>query len=158
MTRLVGKRGIAPLVALVLGLLAAPSAHAQTVITGRVTNEQGAPIVGANVAIPTLGVRTEADASGNYRLTIPESRVTSTPAVVVGRFIGFQQGQRTVTLTSGSQTVNEIVPETQCVSYNYLDTRLDQAESVTAVFTVKGASVKLSGNTVSINGSALEVQ
>ena len=106
MTRLVGKRGIAPLVALVVALLAAPSAHAQTVIAGRVTNEQGAPIVGANVAIPSLGLRTEADASGNYRLTIPESRITSTPAVVVGRFIGFQQGQRTVTLTSGSQTVN----------------------------------------------------
>jgi TonB-linked SusC/RagA family outer membrane protein len=104
MTRLVGKR--VPLVALLVGLLAASSAHAQTVITGRITNEQGAPIAGANVAIPTLGLRTEADASGNYRLSVPDARATGQPVIVVGRFIGFQQGQRSVTLSPGSQTVN----------------------------------------------------
>ena len=104
MTRLVGKR--VPLVALLVGLLAAPSAHAQTVITGRITNEQGAPIAGANVAIPTLGLRTEADAAGNYRLTIPDARVGGQPVTIVSRFIGFQQGQRAVTLSPGSQTVN----------------------------------------------------
>lgn len=104
MTRLVGKR--VPLVALLVGLLAASSAHAQTVITGRITNEQGAPIAGANVAIPTLGLRVEADASGNYRLSVPDASVTGQPVTIVGRFIGFQQGQRSVTLSPGSQTVN----------------------------------------------------
>ncbi len=106
MTRLVGTRVIAPLVALLVGLLGAPSAHAQTVITGRITNEQGAPIAGANVAIPTLGFRAEADASGDYRLSVPDARVAGQPVTIVVRFIGFQQGQRSVTLSPGSQTVN----------------------------------------------------
>jgi TonB-linked SusC/RagA family outer membrane protein len=92
--------------ALLVGLLAASSAHAQTVITGRITNEQGAPIAGANVAIPTLGLRAEADASGNYRLSVPDASVTGQPVTIVSRFIGFQQGQRSVTLSPGSQTVN----------------------------------------------------
>ena len=97
----------APLIALALSLFAAPVALAQgTVITGRVTNEQGAPIGGANVAIPTLGVRAEADSSGNYRLGVPASAAAGQSVTVVTRFIGFAQAQRTVTLAPGSQTVN----------------------------------------------------
>jgi TonB-linked SusC/RagA family outer membrane protein len=105
MTRLAGKRITTALVALIVGLFAASAAHAQTVITGRVTNEQGAPIAGANVAIPTLGIRVETDPSGNYRLAVPAERAGQS-VTVVGRFIGFSQSQRTVALTAGAQTVN----------------------------------------------------
>jgi len=105
MKRLAGKRITTALVALIVGLVAASAAHAQTVITGRVTNEQGAPIAGANVAIPSLSIRGEADASGNYRLTVPADRAGQS-VTVVGRFIGFSQAQRTVTLTSGAQTLD----------------------------------------------------
>jgi TonB-linked SusC/RagA family outer membrane protein len=107
MTRLVGKRITTALVALIVGSFAASAAHAQAAITGRVTNEQGAPIPGANVAIPALGLRAEADASGNYRLGVPAGRAAAGQSVtVVGRFIGFSQAQRTVTLAGGDQTVN----------------------------------------------------
>jgi TonB-linked SusC/RagA family outer membrane protein len=105
MTRLAGKRITTALVVLIVGLFAASAAHAQTVITGRVTNEQGAPIAGANVAIPTLGIRAETDPSGNYRLTVPADRAGQS-VTVVGRFIGFSQAQRTVALASGAQTLN----------------------------------------------------
>jgi TonB-linked SusC/RagA family outer membrane protein len=107
MTRLAGKRITTALLALIVGSFAASAAHAQTVITGRVTNEQEAAVPGANVAIPTLGLRAEADASGNYRLAIPAGRAAVGQSVnVVGRFIGFSQAQRTVTLAGGDQTVN----------------------------------------------------
>ena len=106
MTRATGKRINLALAALILGTFAASTARAQTVITGRVTNEQGAPIAGANVAIPTLGIRAEADAQGNYRLGIPAGRAVGQPVTIVGRFIGFSQAQRTVTLSPGDQTVN----------------------------------------------------
>jgi hypothetical protein len=97
----------APLIALALSLFAAQGALAQgTVITGRVTNEQGAPIGGANVAIPTLGVRAEADSSGNYRLGVPASAAAGQSVTVVTRFIGFAQAQRTVTHAPGSQSLN----------------------------------------------------
>jgi TonB-linked SusC/RagA family outer membrane protein len=107
MTRIARKRITAPLIALCLSLFAAHTALAQaTVISGRVTNEQGAPIAGANVVIPSLGLRAEADANGNYRLGIPAGRANGQQVSVVGRFIGFTQAQRTVALTPGGQTVN----------------------------------------------------
>ncbi|MGH7602568.1 MAG: SusC/RagA family TonB-linked outer membrane protein [Gemmatimonadaceae bacterium] len=106
MTRLAGKRITTAVVALIAGLFMARPAHAQTVITGRVTNEQGAPIVGANVAIPTLSVRTQTDASGNYRVTVPADQANGQAVTVTGRYIGFKQGARQVTLTPGSQSVD----------------------------------------------------
>jgi len=100
-----GKR-LTILVALIVGVFAASVAKAQTVITGRVTTDQGTAIGGANVAIPTLGVRAEADANGDYRLTVPEGRALGQTVTIVARYIGFSQTQRTVTLTAGSQTLN----------------------------------------------------
>jgi TonB-dependent SusC/RagA subfamily outer membrane receptor len=106
MTRLAGKRTTTTLVALIIGLFAVQSAHAQTVITGRVTNEQGAPIAGANVAIPSLAVRAQTDASGTYRVAIPADRANGQVVDITGRYIGFKQQARPVTLTPGSQTVD----------------------------------------------------
>ena len=106
MTRLSGKRITVPLLALFLGLFAVREASAQTVITGRVTNEQGAPIAGATVAIPTLGVGGQADESGNYRFTVPAERANGQTVNITGRYIGFAQQQRPVTLTPGTQTLN----------------------------------------------------
>jgi TonB-linked SusC/RagA family outer membrane protein len=106
MKRLAGKRITLPMLALFLSLFAVQDARAQTVITGTVTNEQGAPISGATVAIPTLGVGAQADASGNYRFTVPADRATGQTVTVAGRYIGFTPVQRTVVLTPGTQTVN----------------------------------------------------
>lgn len=106
MRPLTGTRITAALVGLVVGSFAVSAAGAQAVISGRVTNEQNAPIPGANVSIPALGIRAEANANGEYRLTIPAGRTQGQPVTVVGRFIGFSQGQRAVTLAPGEQTVN----------------------------------------------------
>ena len=107
MTGLSGKRFTVPLLALVFGLFAAQTAHAQTVISGRVTNDAGAPIPGANVAIPSLHVGGQADASGNYRFTVPADQATGQTVPVTGRYIGFRQQQQAVTLTpGGTQTLN----------------------------------------------------
>lgn len=107
MTRIARKRIMVPLIALCLSFFVAQEALAQaTVIAGRVTNEQGAPIPGANVAIPTLGVGAQADANGDYRFTVPAERANGQSVSVTGRFIGFAQSQRTVTLSPGSQTLN----------------------------------------------------
>ncbi|HEY5023016.1 MAG TPA: SusC/RagA family TonB-linked outer membrane protein [Gemmatimonadaceae bacterium] len=106
MTTVTRTRFTITLLALTLGLFGAREASAQVVISGKVTNEQGAPIPGANVTIPTLDVRTQADASGDYRVTIPANRANGQTVNIAGRYIGFNQQQRTVTLTPGSQTVN----------------------------------------------------
>src|SRR5688572_2434620 len=107
MTRLPRMRITVPLIAFVLSIAGAREAMAQaTVISGRVTNEQGAPIQGANVLIPALGIGAIADANGEYRFTVPADRATGQSVTVAGRFIGFAQAQRVVTLTPGTQEVN----------------------------------------------------
>ena len=104
MKRLAGKRTSIALAALIVGLFTAATAHAQTVLTGRVTSDQGQPIPGAAVAVPTLGVRTQADSAGYYRLAIP-ARADGQQVTVVTRFIGYSVAQHTVT-ANGAQTVN----------------------------------------------------
>ena len=67
---------------------------------------------------------------------------------------------------SGTQTVTQIIPATQCVSYKYAETRLNQPENVTAVFTVNGTTVQLTWTfpfgtctgTGSLAGAAFDVQ
>ena len=67
---------------------------------------------------------------------------------------------------SGTQTVTQIVPPTQCVSYKYAETRLNQPENVTAVFTVNGTAVQLTWTfpfgtctgTGSLAGAVFDVQ
>jgi TonB-linked SusC/RagA family outer membrane protein len=110
MTRLSVSRITVPLAALLLGLFAVQDAQAQTVITGRVTNEQGAPIPGANVAIPSLRVGGQADANGTYRFTVPSEQANGQSVTVTGRYIGFRAQQQPVTLTPGTQTVNFSLP------------------------------------------------
>jgi len=110
MTRLSVSRITVPLAALFLGLFAVQDAQAQTVITGRVTNEQGAPIPGANVAIPLLRVGGQADANGTYRFTVPAEQANGQSVSVTGRYIGFRVQQQPVTLTPGTQTVNFSLP------------------------------------------------
>ncbi|HLA13574.1 MAG TPA: TonB-dependent receptor plug domain-containing protein, partial [Gemmatimonadaceae bacterium] len=100
------KRFTAPLIALAVSVIAAQGALAQgAVITGRVTSDQGLPIAGADVSVPGVGVRAQADSGGNYRLVIPADRAQGQTVTVVGRFIGFSAQQRTVA-ASGTQTVN----------------------------------------------------
>jgi TonB-linked SusC/RagA family outer membrane protein len=107
MTSRTRKCFIAPLIALVLTLFAAQSVLAQgtAVITGRVTSDQGLPVPGAEVSIPTLGLRARTDSAGTYRLAIPASQARGQTVTIVSRFIGYTPTQHTVT-ASGTQTVN----------------------------------------------------
>lgn len=81
-------------------------AQAQTVITGRVTSDQGQPLAGANVLISELNISVGTDANGNYTINIPEARVSGQSVAVQARAIGFQPVSRTVTLSSGRQTIS----------------------------------------------------
>jgi TonB-linked SusC/RagA family outer membrane protein len=71
-------------------------AQGATVITGRVTNEAGAPVASATVAIDLLKVTTATRDDGTYTLTVPAGR--SGPATMTVRRIGFKSLQRQVTL------------------------------------------------------------
>lgn len=106
MTRMTGLRGGLRMLGIaLLGFLWAGEAHAQAAtITGRVTNEAGSPIMGANVLIQQLNVGTTSGQDGRYTLNVPAERTTGQRVVLSARFIGFSAVNREITLSAGPQT------------------------------------------------------
>ena len=86
--------------------LVAGSALAQqgTTISGRVTNEAGAPIPSANVYIPTLNLGTQTDAEGRYSFSVPAARVRGQTVELTARLLGFTLRSFPITLTPGEIT------------------------------------------------------
>ncbi len=72
----------------------------ETTISGRVIGDQGQPLAGANVFIPSLNIGTNTNTNGNYTLTVP-ARGQTVP--LTARFIGYAPVSRPVTLTPGTQ-------------------------------------------------------
>lgn len=101
------RKGLAALsrTAAFLGLFGASSALAQNaVITGKVTNEQGAPVIGANVGLLNMGLGTTANSNGVYTITVPDDRASGQQATLTVRFIGMSPISKIIRLTPGSQT------------------------------------------------------
>ena len=64
-------------VALFTGLFGASEALAQNaVFTGKVTNEQGTAVAGANIAVRDMGIRATSNSDGTYTLTVPDDRAS----------------------------------------------------------------------------------
>jgi TonB-linked SusC/RagA family outer membrane protein len=96
-------------VGLVLGMLpVAASAQQPTTVSGRITNEASAPLQGATVSIPTLGIGAYSNAEGRYTFTVPADRATGQTATIVARRIGFAPTTRTVTLTPGATITQDV--------------------------------------------------
>ncbi|MEO8578288.1 MAG: TonB-dependent receptor plug domain-containing protein, partial [Gemmatimonadales bacterium] len=96
--------------ALFLGLFGASNALEQSsVITGRVTNERGAPIEGANVGLLNMGIGATANSNGQYSLTVPDDRASGQQATVTVRFIGMSPMSRIIRLTAGAQTADFVM-------------------------------------------------
>src|SRR5678815_6140002 len=71
-------------------------------ITGRVTNDAGAPLSLASVYIEALGLGTQTTEDGRYQLTVPAARVTGQQVTLGVRAIGFRNTSALITLTGGS--------------------------------------------------------
>lgn len=84
----------------------AREASAQATLTGKVVNEQGAPLMGASVSIPSLGIGTTTNDRGTYLLNVSERQAQSQQVVVTARFIGYTPQQQPVTLTAGSHVMD----------------------------------------------------
>ena len=97
---------IAPLFAI---CVAADALAQSAVIRGRVTNTQGAPIVGAIVQVTSLNLRTTTTMTGTYSLPVPEGRATGQAVTVTARFIGYRPLNRPVTLTEGTHEVDLVL-------------------------------------------------
>ena len=78
------------------------SAQQATTVSGRVTNEASAPVPGASVSIPTLGVGTYTGNDGRYSFTVAANRVTGQNVSLVARRIGYQPTTASVTLSGAT--------------------------------------------------------
>lgn len=100
----------------VLGWLIASPARAQEAqVVGTLTNQAGAPIVGAQVFIEGLaeqGVGTMTNQQGRYRLVVPAGLVRGQTATVVARSLGYSTGEERVTIAPGTITANFVLQQT----------------------------------------------
>ena len=97
----------AGIAALLVALFSVNGAAAQeAIITGRVTNQQGAPLLGANVFIQTMNLGTATTAEGTYRLVVPSAQATGQSVELGVRLIGHRPQVRQVTLSAGTQEQN----------------------------------------------------
>jgi TonB-linked SusC/RagA family outer membrane protein len=99
----------APLLTLLLVAGAATAQAQSAVITGKITNEQEAPVVGANVFIRSLGLGTTTNERGTYTLTIPGARIPTGQSTITARFIGYVPMDKPITVKAGAQTLDFVL-------------------------------------------------
>ena len=169
MNRAAGGRGIAALVLLnLLAFAGRADAQGGAVITGRVTNEQGAPIANAGVLIQSLNVGTYTSATGSYTLTVPANKVTGQTVTLAARFIGYTRQNREITLRGGAQTqdfalkadpfkLNEVVvtgvanaTSAAVVPFSVAQVSEDQLKQVPATSPVAALAGKVSGAKIAL--------
>src|SRR5438067_11719435 len=80
-----------------LVLLATPSS-AQTVVTGRVTSDEGRPLANANVYINELRIPVGTDSEGRENLTVSDRRANNQAKVAAARSLAQFPGARCSTL------------------------------------------------------------
>ena len=99
--------------ALLTAILTAPaSGFAQgAVITGKVTNEAGAPIEAAQVYIQEMSIGSQTNVQGVYTFTVAAVRVTGQTIQVRVRAIGYRPGAAPVTLRPGNVTQDFVLKQ-----------------------------------------------
>ena len=81
-------------------------------ISGKITDDNQVPLVGANVTIDALNVSIGSNTAGLYTIAIPGARVSGQSVVLRVRAIGYTPQTKTITVTAGVQTLNfTLVPD-----------------------------------------------
>ncbi len=78
----------------------------EAIILGRVTDERGDPLPGANVLISELNIGSATDIDGNYSFTVSANLVQGQTVTLVARFVGYKPAEQTFALTPGRHTFN----------------------------------------------------
>jgi len=93
----------------------------QGTLSGTVTDAEGEPLPGVNIAIPELNRGTVSDTEGEFRI----QNLTTGTYTVVFSFVGFADKNRTVTINHNRETTIEVT----------LNKRLIQSEAITVTGT-----------------------
>jgi TonB-linked SusC/RagA family outer membrane protein len=88
------------------------SARAQNAtITGKVTAEDGQPLLGANVTIDALNVSVGTNSQGLYSLTVAGARVTGQQVLLRVRAIGYAPQTKTFAMSAGAHSFDFVLKE-----------------------------------------------
>ncbi len=122
---------------LALLLLATSSAWAQRTISGKITSDEGDPLVGATVLAKGTAVGTTTDIDGNYSLNLPQEVTT---------LIFSYTGYRTMELEIGTSNVLDV------------EMNLEVSQLSEVVVVGYGTQIKstLSGNIAKVDGEEIE--
>lgn len=83
------------------------AAQGGTTISGRVTNDAGAPLPGASVFLQGLSIGSQTNDQGNYTFVVAPARANGQSATLTARVIGYAAKSITVTLTRGANITQD---------------------------------------------------
>ncbi|MEM6645072.1 MAG: SusC/RagA family TonB-linked outer membrane protein [Bacteroidota bacterium] len=90
---------------LALFLLLPGMALAQTAtVTGNITDEEGEPLIGANVLIEELVIGGSTDLNGRYSFEVPTAQTQGQTVTLQAGYVGYSPVSRQITLDPGEQT------------------------------------------------------
>ncbi|MCG8605889.1 SusC/RagA family TonB-linked outer membrane protein [bacterium] len=81
-------------------------AQGTATVSGKITDEAGDPLPGANVLVQLTNIGAATDVDGNYTFTVPANAVRGQQVSIEARFIGYRTKVEKLTLTPGSHTLD----------------------------------------------------
>lgn len=79
------------------------------VISGKITDESGNLLPGANVSIALTSLGAASNVDGEYRISVPARTVRGQEVKLEARFIGYRTQVQTLTLTPGTHTLDFVL-------------------------------------------------
>ncbi|GMR13934.1 MAG: SusC/RagA family TonB-linked outer membrane protein [Gemmatimonadota bacterium] len=99
-------KGLVTLVVALGGTVSGLDAQQPVTLTGTVTTDDGQPIAAASILISDLNLQTLSNDEGRFLMLVPASRAVGQQVAVSASIIGRRTATETVTLTSGTITIN----------------------------------------------------
>lgn len=99
------------LVAISLLFFMAINAQNSFKVSGKVTDETGEALIGANVFVKSLSLGATADLNGNYHFEIPKNRVKNAQVEITASFVGFKSKQQIARFTNDELKLNFVLEE-----------------------------------------------
>ncbi|MFQ5674410.1 MAG: carboxypeptidase-like regulatory domain-containing protein [bacterium] len=78
----------------------------EATVSGKIMDEEGAVLPGANVLIQLTNIGAATDINGEFEFTVPASAVRGQEVTLEARFIGYRTKTQKLTLTPGSHSVD----------------------------------------------------
>lgn len=91
---------------ILIPLMVAVGQERGLIVSGKVTDQEGNPLPGANVILSEFDLGAASDINGNYRFTVPAKYLTGQEVEICARFIGYHACFDQVAMNPGTKTLD----------------------------------------------------